>query len=973
MIRKPSASLLALLFFFVTAIFSYSILLTGCGSSSSSTTPPPTGEVITPAPQSTPQSVAIGQLFTILQVTVTNNGAAVGNVTVTFTAPSSGASGTFAPNGTLTDTETTNQGGVATAGSFQANSIAGNYSVTASVSGVSTPATFVLTNLTGIPATVAPTGGTSPQTVTVGAPFTALQALVLDSGSNPISGVVVTFNAPTVGASAAFTTGSTPSTTATATTNSSGVATAPTLTANTEAGAYTVTATVAGVSAPANFSLTNQTGAAATITATSGSGQSTTLSSPFPLPLQATVTDADSNPVSGASVTFTAFPASGGASGTFANGTATYTTTTGANGVATSTTFTANASAGTYLVAAATAGATAVDFTLSNVVPVIAASGGTPQSATVGTAFGTQLQALVTETTTGVATPVSGVKVTFTAPASGASGKFADTNTNTTTAVTNVLGVANAAPFTANSTAGSYSVTGTAPGTSGSASFSLTNTAAAPLAPGNYVFSLSGSANIPGEASYPYSLAGVFSVNTGGIITGGELDFVNYLYADSDQINPVGSTIAKTSDGNLQFTLVTCDQLDCSNTDINAGVDGVITLDASFLPLNSAKAFVIEFDSSASSSGTLDLQTSTAAPASGGYAFGVNGLDTFGDPIAIGGVIAITSPGTISGTGSIFDANDDETIYQQQTFAPSTVSTPDSFGRIEFTLNPGSTDSFAFPQIVLAGYVVDADHIRLVETVDSFTGDLGGTALSQGTNTGGFDTASVSGKSYVVGLTGSDAAGALQAVGLLTLNSGGTVTGFLNYNDLTGLEPQTPSPITHGTYTVASTGDVTLTGVTDGKATFNFQLYLDGNGDVMAASMDTADVLGGLGYQQTGSFSASSFTGDYALNVTGWDKNEDGEFDAVGPVTATGTGDTFAGTVDLNWLTSTPVEKPDLAVSGTFTSNTDGIFTGTITGLDVTTSTNKDVFNFYLIDANGDSIALETDTKQLTLGYFAQQ
>ena len=40
-------------------------------------------------------------------------------------------------------------------------------------------------------------------------------------------------------------------------TNASGVATAPALTANSQTGGYTVTATVAGVATPANFSLTN--------------------------------------------------------------------------------------------------------------------------------------------------------------------------------------------------------------------------------------------------------------------------------------------------------------------------------------------------------------------------------------------------------------------------------------------------------------------------------------------------------------------------------------------------------------------------------------------------------------------------------------------------------------------------------------------------------------------------------------------
>jgi hypothetical protein len=90
------------------------------------------------------------------------------------------------------------------------------------------------------------------QSATVNTVFaTALQATVKDPGNNPVSGVTMTFT-PSTGASAAL--GG--SARATAVTNSSGVATAPTLTANGQAGSYT-TASVAGVATNANFSLTN--------------------------------------------------------------------------------------------------------------------------------------------------------------------------------------------------------------------------------------------------------------------------------------------------------------------------------------------------------------------------------------------------------------------------------------------------------------------------------------------------------------------------------------------------------------------------------------------------------------------------------------------------------------------------------------------------------------------------------------------
>ena len=52
-----------------------------------------------------------------------------------------------------------------------------------------------------------------------------------------------------------------------------------------------------------------------------------------------------------------------------------------------------------------------------------------------------------------------GVQVTFVAPSNGASGTFADTGTNTTTVVSDSRGVATAPIFSANGTAGTYTVT----------------------------------------------------------------------------------------------------------------------------------------------------------------------------------------------------------------------------------------------------------------------------------------------------------------------------------------------------------------------------------------------------------------------------------------------------------------------------------------------------------------------------------
>ncbi|HEY3827066.1 MAG TPA: carbohydrate binding domain-containing protein [Bryobacteraceae bacterium] len=423
----------------------------------------------------TPQSATLSTAFaTPLQATVSDAGNnPVSGVTVTFTAPASGASGTFA-GGAATVNAVTNSSGVATATAFTANSMAGSYTVTASVPGVTATAAFSLTNNAGTGASIAATSGT-PQSASVNTAFAMpLQATVRDAGNNPVSGVTVTFTAPASGVSGTFTNGTA---TANAVTNGSGVAMAQAFTANSTAGSYLVTAGTPGAAGTASFNLTNNAGTAASIAATGGTPQSATVNAAFATPLQATVRDAGNNPVSGVMVTFTA-PASG-ASGTFAGGAGTVNAVTNGSGVATAPAFTANSTAGSYLVTAGTPGAGgAASFNLTNnagTAASIAVTGGTPQSATISTAFATPLQATVKDAGNN---PVSGVTVTFTAPASGASGTFAG-GAGTVNAVTNGSGVATAPAFTANATAGSYTVTGSAPGATGTASFNLTNNAGA--------------------------------------------------------------------------------------------------------------------------------------------------------------------------------------------------------------------------------------------------------------------------------------------------------------------------------------------------------------------------------------------------------------------------------------------------------------------------------------------------------------
>ena len=224
-------------------------------------TPPQTVGSVTVV-SGTPQSTSVGTAFgAALKAKVLDTSSnPIAGVTVTFTAPASGASAAF--NGSATATATTDASGIATSPVPMANTTAGAYTVTASASGFS--ASFSLTNNALIPVSVTAVGGT-PQTTAISTAFgAALQAKVVDASSLPVSGVTVTFTAPGSGASATFS----GSATATAVTDASGVAKSPVPVANSTVGSYTVTASVSGVAQAASFSLSNASTPPAPITVT---------------------------------------------------------------------------------------------------------------------------------------------------------------------------------------------------------------------------------------------------------------------------------------------------------------------------------------------------------------------------------------------------------------------------------------------------------------------------------------------------------------------------------------------------------------------------------------------------------------------------------------------------------------------------------------------------------------------------------
>jgi hypothetical protein len=524
----------------------------------------------------------------------------------------------------------------------------------------------------------------------------------------------------------------------------------------------------------------------------------------------------------------------------------------------------------------------------------------------------------------------AGVTWSVTCGSSGACGSFSATATPSGTAT--IYSAPTAIPTNNTVTVTATSVTDT------TKTASATITIANILANGTYVYHFYGY-----DSTGPSFFVGAFTV-ANGAITGGEQDFSDATIGYAlDSISASGSSIT-TAGGNIQVVLAT------SNSKL--GVGGIETLRGTVV--SGSRVLISEFDTFGTATGSIDLQTSTANP-SGGYAFAVSGLDAGTTQAAVGGILNI-SGSSLNINGSIFDVNVAGVVTQALTFSSGSVTAPDSFGRVTFSLTPAANTGI--PEILLTGYIVSANQIMLVESQGSSTtleDDLGGMALGQGSNTGNFSQASVTNKTYVFQGSGQDVNLFVNMAGTFVFGTG--VSGTLALNDGTVFNVTNYSG---ATYAVNTNGRVSINGVSSPLSTttpLGFQLYLDGNGNALELGVDAVEVTEGPAFLQsaTGDFEGSyAIAGNGYLNLTGlpfWG--------AVGPVTVAS--DTVSGSTDYNYLGATPLSAQ--ALTGTETSSSASL---SLIGIDATAFTSSRTYTYFPIDSRR-VFAVETDGNQIGL------
>ena len=448
------------------------------------------------------------------------------------------------------------------------------------------------------------------------------------------------------------------------------------------------------------------------------------------------------------------------------------------------------------------------------------------------------------------------------------------------------------------------------------------------------------------DSSAPvYCIAGVVRIANNAskdgtfAVVSGVQDYNNGDTITSPQ--PGGDTI---TGGNLSLGANGTGFLTLITNNPAVGVDGTETFVVLFP--NDNHALITQFDGTATSSGSLDLQTSTALP-SGSFSFTSAGAfssdgETFA-PAAFGGVFTVGS-GSVTGT---VDTNIGGDVNRSVAITGVTFTKPNKLGR-------GTVNGLTSTHSNLNYYVVGPEVIRVID-VDSATFDTAvGSAYGQGANPN-FSSGSIgqSAFSFSNAFTGYAAAGqfftladdtvAKPAKGKVVPAGGAACTGtdtclLEATGDLNELFAENPVQLVadnfEGSFQLPANGFGTMTFEEGFGDTANFGIYavdpglniLDPNdtsdttGGALIAEMDDTLVGTGSIVPQTDIVSAD-FSGTYAGGGSGNSVQFSAdEFDFLTLASVTEPGGGFTGVVAL----SDPFE----ALTDSVVVSTDNTFSG---------------------------------------------
>lgn len=441
---------------------------------------------------------------------------------------------------------------------------------------------------------------------------------------------------------------------------------------------------------------------------------------------------------------------------------------------------------------------------------------------------------------------------------------------------------------------------------------------------GTYAISFSGS-----DANGFFAVAGMITADGAGHITSGQMDI-------NEGATPVNATLTGT------YT-VRAD---------GRGVAGLVTSAGNFSLVfvmvgGNNRALVTRFEQSATGSGSLDLVNSSAfstAALAGSFAFNLSGIDSAGNSEATVGLITTDSTGTV--TTGVQDVSDNGSILTAQAISAGSIQVAaNGRGTASITTTTG-TLAFVF-------YVVDANHIKLVET-DALP-VLAGDAFRQ---SGAISNASLSGP-FAFTVAGNDVAvGPFAAGGILSADGAGNITsGTEDFNDAGSATTGTTFT---GTYTLDASGRGTATLSNASAGTVTLALYPTTSG-VQVLETDPGLVVSGAAFLQATGLSTGTVQGTYGLNYTA--ATPSGELDSVASLNADGAGH-MTGIVDINNAGSTSTGS-----SLTANYSLDATGRGPLTFQSFIGQQNMEIYAV----SNSRSLFVELDTTTVAAGVIEHQ
>lgn len=467
---------------------------------------------------------------------------------------------------------------------------------------------------------------------------------------------------------------------------------------------------------------------------------------------------------------------------------------------------------------------------------------------------------------------------------------------------------------------------------------------------GNYAFYLSGQ----DKSRHPYTLAGAVLLDGAGGVTGGEQDSNNGSGRTSPE--PGGDTITGGSyslgpDGQGTLTIIT--------NNANLGVGGTETFAMS--RVNDQHVLISEFDSSATASGSLDFQKFSAnaiGQVAGGFSFLLSG-GTNGGALVEAGVFSADGGGNLSAVAM------DQNVGGSVTFGAQSLGTyeaPDVYGRGRVT----------FGGLNFTYYVVGVEAMRLIET-DASRAAVG-SAFGQGPLAGAASAGSLNGNYVFTESSGPEGA-TFSAAGMLTSNSRGKITGFVDVNESQG----TVSSATFtANYTLASNGygriilnpgstqDILTLGlyVTDPALNLSDPNNINGGGGALLADLDAKVVGGGEAISQ---LSGSVVKGSFAAGFQGQPASGEEDFVGAGstaasaPLSGTGSWNQIFGGGQASGVPFSVALTPDASHAGRYTA---------VVQFNNGTATNS--FAVYLATSQL-LVGAQVDAQQPGLGVLQQQ